>query len=351
MSRVADQLTSLWPALAFLLVGVPLAALLDHLGFFEAVATIMTARGRESSVLALWLLAAVTTVLLNLDTTIVLLTPLYFRIARRVRVDPIGLVVIPLLLASLASSVLPVSNLTTLIVSERFHLGIGTVLAHLGLPSLAAISVGWLFYRRRYATRLPSVPPTRPDARALTAGGSIVAFLLLGFVVGPAFGVTPWMTATAADLALIVLTRTVPWRAVPVMTAAAVAVVAVLLALVVPATALRGLLASDEPASVAGITLVGAGVANVVNNLPTVLLMPGRVHGMTWGGWAWLLGANVGSVLLPIGALANLLWRRLMRAEGVDVGVARYARLTFPIALPALIAAAIALGVERAVLG
>ena len=75
MTRVADQWSSLWPALAFLLAGVPLAALLDRLGFFAAA-------------------AAVTTAVLNLDTTVVLLTPLYLRLARRAEVDPIPLVVI-----------------------------------------------------------------------------------------------------------------------------------------------------------------------------------------------------------------------------------------------------------------
>lgn len=84
MSRAGDQLSSLWPALAFLLAGVPLAALLDRIGFFDAVATVMTGRDREISVLGLWVLAALTTVVLNLDTTVVLLTPLYlwWRVAR-----------------------------------------------------------------------------------------------------------------------------------------------------------------------------------------------------------------------------------------------------------------------------
>jgi|GEM_PF-3811592 Na+/H+ antiporter NhaD and related arsenite permeases len=109
----------------------------------------MTGRNREIPVLGLWALAALTIVVLNLDTTVVLLTPLYLRIARRVRVDPIALVAIPLLLASLASSVLPVSNLTTLIVVDRFHLGVGEVVAHLGLASAAATAVGWWAYRRR----------------------------------------------------------------------------------------------------------------------------------------------------------------------------------------------------------
>ena len=79
MDRVGDQLAELAPALAFLLAAVPLATLLDRLGFFRAVAARL-AGPRGTSVLALWLVAAATTIVLNLDTTIVLLTPLYVRI-------------------------------------------------------------------------------------------------------------------------------------------------------------------------------------------------------------------------------------------------------------------------------
>lgn len=136
---VVDQLSSMWSALAFLLAGVPLAALLDRLGFFEAVAATMAGKtGRDIPVVGLWVLAALTTVVLNLDTTVVLLTPLYLRLARRAEVDPVPLVAIPLLLASLASSVLPVSNLTTLIVIDRLGLGVADVFSHLALPSLVA---------------------------------------------------------------------------------------------------------------------------------------------------------------------------------------------------------------------
>ena len=159
MAELRDNLSSLWPALAFLLAGVPLAALLEKLGFFAAV----LARGgeRETPVAALWLLAALTTIVLNLDTTIVLLTPLYLQLARRSRVDPLPIVAIPLLLASLASSVLPISNLTTLIVVARLDVGVGEVVGHLGLPSVAAATAGWLVYRRRHPTSVIRAHPHR----------------------------------------------------------------------------------------------------------------------------------------------------------------------------------------------
>ncbi|MGZ6896031.1 MAG: hypothetical protein ACXVK4_01175 [Acidimicrobiia bacterium] len=89
MSRVADQLADVGPALAFLLAAVPLATLLDRLGFFAATVARLAAHDRGISVLALWVLAAATTVVLNLDTTIVLLTPLSVRLARRAGADPL----------------------------------------------------------------------------------------------------------------------------------------------------------------------------------------------------------------------------------------------------------------------
>ena len=43
MTRVGDQLTSIAPALGFLLAGVPLALLMDRLGLFDAVAIALSA--------------------------------------------------------------------------------------------------------------------------------------------------------------------------------------------------------------------------------------------------------------------------------------------------------------------
>jgi len=118
VSRAADALCAIAPALAFLCAGVPLAALLDRLGFFESVARLLQRGAGPVALWKLWGLAAATTAVLNLDTTVVLLTPLYIRLARRANVDPLPVAIVPLLLASLASSFLPVSNLTSLIVVD-----------------------------------------------------------------------------------------------------------------------------------------------------------------------------------------------------------------------------------------
>ena len=170
MTDALDALGAIAPALAFLLLGVPLAALLDELGLFESVAAAMQRRWPELPVLGLWALAAATTVVLNLDTTIVLLGPLYLRLAKRSGADPLALALVPLLLAAFASSVLPVSNLTTLIAVDRLDLGTGEVIRHLALPSLAAVVVGWFAYGRRHPVRLPAPATTTVGRR-----GAVIA--------------------------------------------------------------------------------------------------------------------------------------------------------------------------------
>ena len=124
LGDAADAVRALDASLAFLAVAVPLAVLLGRVGFFDAAAE-RVASGRRL-VPGLWCFAAIVTTVFNLDAAIVLLTPLYVRIARRHGLDPVRLAFQPVLLASLASSALPVSNLTNLIVADRLDATTGS---------------------------------------------------------------------------------------------------------------------------------------------------------------------------------------------------------------------------------
>lgn len=354
MSEVGEQLRAIAPALAFLLAGVPLAALLDRLGFFDAIVDALRSRDRPLTLGQLWVLAAITTVVLNLDTTIVLLTPLYIRLARRAGLDPLPLAAVPLLLASLASSVLPVSNLTTLIATDRLDLSTWEVTAHLAAPAAVACTVAWVLHRRRHPELLSVVVPDddaveRFDRRGpLHFGGALVGALLVAFVVGPRWGVAPWIAVAVADVVLMVRLRHVPWRSIPVVMACAVAAVAAIVAVLVPPDALTGALQHDDPGAVMVLAASGTLAANIVNNLPAVLVAVDGLSTATWGFWGWLLGVNAGAVLLPLGAVANLLWWRIARDEGIAITLRRYVATTVPVAGPAVAAAIVVLGFERA---
>ncbi|WP_426571525.1 SLC13 family permease [Aquihabitans sp. McL0605] len=352
MSEAADALRTVAPALAFLLVGVPLAALLDELGFFDAAAVLVQRRWPDVPVLALWALAAATTIVLNLDTTVVLLTPLYVRLARRAGADPLPLALVPLLLAAFASSVLPISNLTTLIATEQLDLSVGDVVRHLALPSAAAVVVGWACYRRRHPTHLRgSGPVAAVDLRPVAIGAPIVVAVLVGVTLGPSFGVPPWVVVLVVDAVLVGITRLLPWRTVPVGTAAAVGAVAALVGWAVSPSLMDPIRRLTGPLAVAGVALLGTATANVVNNIPATLLMVEGSSHASPATWGWLLGVNVGAAIVPIGALANLLWLRILRAEGIDLDLRGYLRLVVGIAVPALVAAIAVQALQSVVIG
>lgn len=376
-----DAVRPLAAPLGFLAVAVPVAVLLDRVGFFGAAADWVTARRLAAGSrlpAVLWVFAAVVTTLFNLDAAIVLLTPLYLKIAVRRGLDPVATAFQPVLLASLASSALPVSNLTNLIVAEVTDADAGEFLVRLGPASLAATAVGWYAYRHatRPSTTLwqpqrrivsPALPPrdasnsvaaTPPDSaslrlpknsgRAWAVGGPAVVVLLIGFTLGDVLGVPAWLVASAVAVGLVAATRTLPWRALPVEAVVVAGGLAVLAGAAVAHLGLDRLLAGTGP--LAEARAFGAGVvgANAVNNLPALLVGLPNLAEPTM--WAYLLGVNVGPLLWISGSLAGLLWADVMAGHGHPVTAGQYARVGRRVGLPALLlAGAVAVATSRVV--
>jgi arsenical pump membrane protein len=336
----SDSLKSLTKPLLFLLFAVPLAIVLDRIGVFAALAAMVD--GGEHLVAWLWVLATAVTIVFNLDASVVLLTPLYIRIAQRNGYSPEMLAFQPALLACLVSNPLPVSNLTNLIVAERFDLSVGQFARHLIVPTLAACVVGWWGFRRTFSLEQPHAATIdQPvDARALRRGLPIVAFVLLGFTVGAALGLPEWIVAAAALVWGALVAANVPIRAVPY---AAMLTAAALTVLVAGAASHLGLdHIFDATGVMGGVRAVGFGVvgSDVSNNLPAVLAGMSAIRDRTQI-WPLLIGVNVGPVLVLSGALSGLLWRDTAAGLGVQVSARRYSHVGVRVGLPALIAAAV----------
>ena len=337
----------------FLLLAVPLAVLLDRSGFFAALAALVDG-GRHLRT-GLWVLAALVTVVFNLDAAVVLLTPLYVRVADRRGEDPVLFGFIPALLATLASSVLPVSNLTNLIVADRFDLGAGAFLTHLALPSVAATMVGGVVFTRlasRHSdTSSAFAPAYRPadeevdepvNVVALRVGFPVVIWLLFGFTVGERFGVPAWVVVLAALVVLALRQRTVPWRQVPIQAAVLAGGLGVLATAAAPHLPVERLLAvRGIPGEIATVGVMALG-ANAINNLPALLVALPSLDHHHERVWAVLLGTNLGPALWVTGALSTLLWQATMQRLGHPVSALRYARTAITVGVPALLAATVA---------
>jgi arsenical pump membrane protein len=364
LGAVGQSVRPLLAPVAFLLAAVPLAVMLDKLGLFSALAWRVIAKGAGPGYL--WALAALVTTVLNLDCAVVLLTPLYVQVARRQGWDVIALAAQPVLLACLASSALPVSNLTNLIAVSWSGATTAQFLAHLALPSAVATIVGWWMYRATVtpaglnSARLERAGLEEPDVDPGIAGwgprvgGLIVLAVVVGFTCGSVVGAQPWSVAVGADVALVLVLvyarraagrgpgwkAEIPWRTVPAGTAIMVLALGALATAAARFVPVGSLLQGQSPTDLARDSGLAALGANVVNNLPTLLVALPRIgHRTVPSLWAVLLGVNMGPVVLVTGSLASLLWLSTLRRLGVPARPRDFTRLGVRAGLPAAAAA------------
>lgn len=335
-------MTRIGPLLAFLGTVVVLAELTRRAEVFDAAATgvARAARGSYPALFGLCVLfSAVTTLALNLDTTAVLLTPVMLALAGRVGIAPVPLAMTTVWLANTASLLLPVSNLTNLLAADRVALSPTGMAARMWAPQLAALTVTmlclWGFYWRRGRRDSASyVPPSRfrpADPVLLRVSGLACAGFLAGILLS---GLPLWAVSTAAAVAVVtvfaVRERTalraslVPWRLL-------VLVPGMFLVLeTVNVHGLHGFLVSavgddDGPLGMLRTATVGAGLSNVLNNLPVYMAgesaVPDGNHDQLL---ALLIGTNVGATVTPWASLATLLWFERCHWHGTPVPLRRF---------------------------
>ncbi|MDG4832458.1 ArsB/NhaD family transporter [Solwaraspora sp. WMMD1047] len=362
--RAAAALWRTAPLLIFLVAVLVLAELAARAEVFDVLAVRMAIAGRGSypALFALSVgLAAVTTMILNLDTTAVLLTPVMLAVAVRAGIATLPLAMTTVWLANTASLLLPISNLTNLLAADRVDLSPLGFAERMAVPQAAALlaTAGclWIFYwRRGLRDERRYAPPTRHRPRDPVLFR--VAAVTCGcFAAGVLAGVPIEIVAVAAALALVAAFAArdraglrgglVSWRLLGSVTG---------LFLVVEAISRHGLLTEmakligpdGGPAGIWRAAATGAGLSNLVNNLPAYLageaVVPAGNHDQLLG---LLIGTNVGPLVLPWASLATLLWLQRCRAAGVRIHWPRFVAtgaVTAVVVLSAAVGALLATG-------
>lgn len=364
-----QEVERLGPVVGFLAAVLVLAHFCDVEGLFRACGAWMARRsaGRPGRLLtAVFALASAITAVLSLDATVVLLTPVVLATAARSGVRARPHLYACAHLSNTASLLLPVSNLTNLLAFAASGLSFTRFAALMALPWLVAIAAEYLLFRRFFADDLKTAVTTPDTAEApeLPLFALVtVGCTLAGFVVASAAGVEPAWVALAG--ALVLAGRALARRqATPltVVRSAAPGFLAFVLALGVVvravvdnglADALRHVLPEGSGlVALLGIAALAAVLANLINNLPAVLvLLPLTAAAGPGAVLAVLIGVNIGPNLTYAGSLATLLWRRIVQRHGHGVELGEFTRLGLLAVPAALVPATLALWVSLQVVG
>jgi arsenical pump membrane protein len=350
-------------ALLFLAALLVLSALVEKSGFFEWAA-IHAARLAKGNARALYrnvfILGALITAALSLDTTAVILTPLVLAFVQRLRLPARPYVFACAFVANNASLFLPVSNLTNLIFAGTFRFSFVHFAARMLAPQLVALLVNYAVFRRLFASELPasfdatllpepaSVVPHRGYFRAAAA---VLALVLAGYFVAPFAHLEPYMIGGAGAVVLLVigaatgrvrpaLAKEVSWGVFPFVVGLFIVVRAAL------DGGLRQLsdtwfsrISPPPPLDVIVPSLVTTFASNLINNLPAGLLARATLehgHASEPAIYGALLGTNLGPNITLVGSLATLLVLASAKKKGVSLGgrdLLRIGAITTPLVL------------------
>ena len=282
--------------------------------------------------------ACAVTVVLSLDATVVLLTPVVLATAARLRAAREPHAYACAHLANSASLWLPVSNLTNLLAFHASGLSFTRFAALMALPTAAVVAVEWAALSRFFAGRLRraraiEAEPARPLPRRSLV---VLAATLAGFVASSALGIAPvWVAAAGALAVTFPLERAALGRLGRAVEPGFLVFVLGLGVIVATANA-RGLGDAVDGLVPAGaglldllaVTGIAAVLANLINNLPaTLVLVPAAAAAGPAAVLAVLVGVNVGPNLTYAGSLATLLWRRVLHRDDTAVDAREFLTL------------------------
>lgn len=366
--QAAAQVSGLARVVAFLGAVLMLAKLCDDEGLFEAAGAAMAraSSGSHGLLRQVFVISATITAVLSLDATVVLLTPVVLATVRQLRTPTPPYAYATAHLANTASLLLPVSNLTNLLVYRGANISFTKFTLLMTLPWLSAIATVYLVFRLFFARDLQVQPdpehaaqPPRPPVFVL----AVVALTLAGFAVAEWLDIAPaWAALAGASVLAVRSLRHRRTTVGEIITSANIPFLVFVLALgiVVEAVMLNGMtdkMSALVPkgsglAALLGIAALAAVLANVVNNLPaTLVLVPLVAASGPAAVLAVLIGVNIGPNLTYVGSLSNLLWRRVLRQYQVQAGAGEYTRLGLCTVPAALVVAVLALWTSVQVFG
>ncbi len=202
--QARSAVTHLAPVVAFLVTILMVSDVCARAGLFAAAAQRVGrwSGGRPALLFTgVFALAAVVTIALSLDATVVLLTPVVLAagLARAVPTEPGAFAC--LRMANSASLLLPVSNLTNLLALPHLHVTF-TGFALRMAPALAVVLVvEYAGLRLLFRDRLSgdSQPDTPEPLPVPVFPVVVVALMLVGFAAISPFGGQPWWVSLAAS--------------------------------------------------------------------------------------------------------------------------------------------------------
>ena len=343
----------------FLLAGMMmLAGILRRTGFFQylAVRSVKLVNGEPVRLLiALSILSAVLSALLDNVTTVVLIAPVTLYIASVLRVSPVPFLVSEILASNIGGTATLIGDPPNILIGSASGLDFAAFLVNLApaafLTFLAFLATVVVFFRAeltvhgdvRDAVLALDEREFVTDSRLLRLSLLVIGATIVGFLAHSALGYEPATIALAGATVLVLLARIKPEEVLREVEWSTLFFFVGLFMLVegvvhVGLIAAAGELLTEVTGGDLAVTTIGllwlSGIASgIVDNIPYTATMIPVVQQLGSAGltieplwWALALGASLGGNATIVGASANVVVANLAAGAGHPIRFAEFLR-------------------------
>lgn len=345
-----------------------LSVFLDETGFFRflANATLKRAGGSQKKLFVLlYVIVSVLTVFTSNDIIVLTFTPFICYFASSAKINPLPYLITVFVAANTWSMALIIGNPTNIYLATYGGITFLGYIKNMILPTLFAGLTGFLMlyvlFRNELKVRME---------RVQTKAGHISNPVLLGIgilhlavatvmlAVSSYVNVEMWIVALCSvgslfvcnliaslfmkrkPVELIKCLKRAPWTLVPFLLGMFILIlfldyygVSAFLTRIIP-----------KKSVIVGYGLSSFLACNVINNIPMSVLFCSVVDGLPKALqeralFSVITGSNIGAFLTPIGALAGVMWRKILKTQGIEFSVKSFVKYGSLVGIPSIIAA------------
>lgn len=368
--------------LALFFAMVFISIYLDSTGFFEFCAKIAVKHSGKSA-RKLFILLYITTSLLTIftsnDIIILTLTPFIYYLTKRAGLNPVPFLISEFFSVNTWSMMLYIGNPTNIVISQAFDIGFGEYLKVMLIPTIVAgiANFGILFYLFRNDLS-KNIVPENDDFKLKDQTGAIIGSIILtacivALAFAPNLKIPMWKVSVffAILLLAIILIRAIfdkksnlkrtlkhiyihlPFSIIPFVLS---------LFILVYSLKTYGILAgvssiferitfNNTFIAVIFFGIISTISANILNNIPMTICFTHILLGfqndlVIPAAFATIIGSNLGANLTPLGALAGIMWLRILKKKDFSMSFVDFMRYGSIVTAVSLISSLISLAIS-----
>ena len=320
---------------------------LDEAGFFSFIAYKFIIKFKSSQIklfISLYFLISILTIFTSNDIVILTFTPFILYFSKRGNINPIPYLIMEFVAANTYSMILSIGNPTNIYLASVFNISFLDYFLHMVIPGLltGVITFGiliLLFYKK---LKEPITVFDVSDVKLKNKLLCIVSIIHLGLTtillaISNYINLEMWIIclAFAGSLLVFLITysiikkhsfyvlgtiRRIPYSLIPFILSMFTIIMALdSYGIFGNIRDLINNVSNDKLQSI--IYLISSDFScNIVNNIPMTLAYGSILNGTTnmTNVYATIIGSNIGAMLTPIGALAGIMWLRILKHNDIN---------------------------------